>query len=290
MPAWVTYINPLYYLYFNPVFQRRMIRNILGTRISQKAAFIAGFVSSFPSLALDVNWVMMVPLLVTGVPAYFGLVLIVLLAAMIRVQGVAVASTIRCIRELALQDRRDPVLTTPLSDSAVFFGVTIGNPMRGHVLFETAASFVLGLSVMYVLLGASALIITVITSPAGALWLLLEIALTLLLLCYMVALAATILLLLTFSSALYAAFLDALSAVIMAIVHFLLVIAVGCWFVFEPLIRSINMQMSEIDALIRLGLAALLLLGWLILATYGTGWAALILFSRSRRPGVYVGR
>ncbi len=281
IPVWAKLIGPLNRLYRTPILQRRVIRDNLDTMITRPVAAGAGVILSIIASYL-LKGSNLPHLLELAIPILFVAILV-----LYRLAGTALVATSRNMRDLVETERQDVALTTLMDDGSFYYGVSIGNLLKGNKLFETGGCFVAGYLFMYLVIDIPvALMTSLFSPPTGTLyfgWMLIQILVA----CWALTLGVSILLLIAFSAALYATYLDTLTAVIMSAVHSLAVMLFGGFMLYIPfLIRSID-NMNDNDMLLGLASGGVFLLAWMILAVYLTSWTGLASFARARRPGYY---
>ncbi len=281
IPRWVYHIPPLYRMYWNPVFQRCIIRSELDIGISPHASFYTG-------AAISVILSLLVFIEPVG-KLYFvlGFEILAVLMFVLRIVGSALISSARNMHSLIVEDMKDAVLTTPLKNSSIYYGISIGTLMRGASIIEVSGAFVIGL-----VLGMASM--WILAYPLGAytplmawqppyMWLLKLAGVS----AVLFFLGIMILLIFSFASTMYATYLDVLTSVIMSLVHFTASVGFGACMIFIPfVVRDINnVQNSDIKMGLLFG--GLFLVAWLGLVVLGTGWSGLMRFARARTPGYY---
>jgi hypothetical protein len=285
IPGWTKYIPMLYLMFWNPVFQRRIMRSRIIPAIRPGHTFWTGVIIS----VLSFPW---------GYPAlanssrilYYiimGVVVVLIAIIAVRLFWVSAVVTITRMKDLLTEDQKDPVLTTPLSDRAIFFGECVGNVMKGHLVFEAAVSFALGLAVPYVtIILFLALFLTMFFIFIGFPALIAILTLTVPI-AWMIFMSIMILLLLAFSAGYYAIISDFSVAILMTILHTALFTAIGSMFLFLPFYLGNITLMEPNQMLLGFGAGTLFQVCWMLISVYGTGWAGLRAFSMHRRPGYY---
>lgn len=285
IPRWVGLFPALHKMYWNPVFQRRVIRKRLEPALTSAHTFWGGVIISiltfhwgYAALASSNNVINYIILGTVGIS-------IAVIAA--KLFWVSVIVTVTRMKELLTEDRKDPVLTTPMSDKEIFFGECVGNVMKGHLVFEAAVSFVLGLIAPYffilILLTLFLSLFLLFIGPAILLY-----ALTLLIpIAWMIFMSAMLLLLLAFSAGYYSILTDNAVAIMMAVLHTILFTAIGSSLLFVPFYVSDLSNLEPNQMLMGFGAGALFQVCWMIISVYGTAWMGLKAFSNKRRPGFY---
>ncbi|MCX6646545.1 MAG: hypothetical protein NTY09_09330 [bacterium] len=285
IPRWVRYIPALHNMYWNPVFQRRVIRKRLEPAIGSGHTFWTGVIISiltfgwgYTALANSSRTLNYIILSVLGV-------LIAIIA--VRLFWVSVILTVNRMKDLLTEERKDPVLTTPLTDREIFYGECVGNVMKGHLVFEATVCFAFGLVAPYILI---LIILTLFLSIffifigfaaiIGMLTLVIPIA-------WMVFMSVMILLLLAFSAGYYAILTDNTVAIMMAILHTALFTIIGSSLLFLPFFLADVTLLEPKQMLIGFGAGVLFQVCWMLISVYGTAWMGLRAFSLSRRPGFY---
>ena len=268
-------------MYWNPVFQRRLIRSTMEIGITKRNAFITGAVIVFilsilPFFSPEVRMIITV-----------WLIAIAVFIIVIRLMGSALVSTAHGMRNIIAEDMKDPLLTTPVKNASIYYGVTLGSLMRGYKIIESMAGFIVGMLASY----AGMVFVQIVLKTVGPIeiwiipfmWL---INITFIAVGIFV-LGMLILLLITFASGYYATFLDLLTSIIMAVFHFALTVGSGGFFLYIPFIlRDIHqMQPDEISNGFMFG--GLFMIGWIALATIGTAWMGVISLAKKRCPGFY---
>ena len=267
VPYWVEPFAPLIRYYSNPIFQKNLLRNTIVINFDLTWSFYIGM---FFFLVLAAN------------PGAWPLIIGVELFALFKIFPYAVPSTIEGLKNILNRDRHDPLLSAPIPDGAIYFGVVFGRLMRGSEMLGHLFAFFGGLLV----LPGAALVIMIILSPFF-----LSIAryfgesahgfgMLLLLIVSMLSVFPA----LNFSAGLYGLVLDRQSAIAAAVFHtlFVLVAPVLLGILILYLLDSEVMRGGMISAAITVPAVVVQLFSIYLSARMG-----LSLFSRLRRQGIY---
>jgi len=281
IPLWVKHIPSLHHMYWNPVFQRRIIRNVLDFGITKKSGFIFG--------AVYVLILTMATFITPEVKMTLtlGLVSVGVLLILFRLIGSALVSTPKGMRNIMAEDMKDPVLTTPITNASIYYGVTLGTLMRGYMVIESMASMIIGIVFSY----AAMVFIRLVLKSVWTLevWLipfkwLVSLAV---ISAGMFALGMLILLLFSFAAGYYATFLDTLTSVIMAVVHFMFMFGFGASLLYIPFILRDFSLMAQDEFVNGMLFGGLFMIGWIAMTVIGTAWMGVLSLARRRCPGFY---
>jgi len=281
-PRWVEGFGPLVTLWGNPIFQRRYVIGRLEPTLGARKAFIVGLVCSlalngFLYFVTDRQNAMELGLLVTiALPG-----------------GIAVCFTglrlfLTCLIATPLEFRREvgeeqlgAILSTPISDSQVFFGECISGLMRGLGAIEEVIALLAGLVIPYLLLMSP--IFWPIVKEAGihAVWWAVLFGLVVIML-------ALLLVITSVAAGLYSVVMPVVATVPATFFHVFILVA-----------GSMYMGNRLVDAFARLAHIqyVYILVRFLSLGVFEISAMALILamtshfgvlaFARARRPGYY---
>ena len=285
IPGWVKYVPALHRMYWNPVFQRRVMRGRLQPALKSAHTFWMGVIVSI----LTFGWGYSA---LSGSSSALNYILLGILGILIaiiaiRLFWVSVIITVNRMKELLTEDRMDAVLTTPLTDREIFYGECVGNVMKGHLVFEATVSFAFGLVAPYILiLFIFALFLSIFMIFVGFTILLYGLNL-LIPIVWMVFMSVMLILLLAFSAGYYSILTDNVVAVMMSILHSVVLTAVGSSLLFLPFYLTDLTTLEPNQMLIGFGAGALFQVCWMIISVYGTAWMGLRAFSLRRRSGYY---
>ncbi len=272
-------------MFWNPVFQRRLIRKRLEPAINAAHTFWVGFIVSFMSFGWGYEALRTSNNIVNYI--ILGLIGVSIATIAIRLFWTSVILTVNRMKDLLTDERKDPILTTPMTDPEIFYGECVGNVMKGHLVFEATIGFVLGIVAPYIIILLLLTLVTTLFSIKYGLMLILYAVALLIPVVWMIFMSATILLMLAFAAGFYAILTDNAVAIMLTIIHTAFFVAIGAAFVSIPFFIGNISQLAPNQMLTGFGGGALFQVCWMLLCAYGTGWMGLRAFSLSRRPGYY---
>lgn len=150
-PVWVQWIGPLSAIWGNPVFQRRYLLRKMSPSLGTRRAFIAGVVLSS---ALNV----FLRIIAGDDALWLGFSLTILIPGFIfssigfvRIFSSSMIHTPNELRFEISSGTSGTLLTTPLTDSEIFFAECISGIMRALGAFEESVSLITGLAIPFLL-------------------------------------------------------------------------------------------------------------------------------------------
>ena len=267
VPYWVEPFAPLRRYYSNPIFQKNLLRNTIVLNFDPTWSFYIG---------------MFFFLVLAASPQAWPLIIGVGLFALFKIFPHAVPSTIEGLRNILDRDRHDPLLSAPIPDGAIYFGVVLGRLMRGSELLGHLFAFFGGL----LILPAAALVIMIILTPFfhSVRSYLAEIINVLGMLLLLIVSMLMIFPVLNFSAGLYGLVFESLSAIAASVFHalFVLVAPILLGILTVYLVNGEVMRGGTISAVITVPAVVVQLF-----SIYLTARMGLRLFSRLRRQGIY---
>ena len=281
-PLWVENVGPLMDVWGNPIFQRRYVLWRLAPSLGAFKAFVVGLLFS-----LVLNAFL---LFVTEKEEAAGLGFLVTVAIPgglavtftgVRLFVSCMVATPREFRTELAADMLGPILTTPMSDSKVYFAECLSGLMRGLGAIEEVVALLVGLLLPYLLLMSPVLLPYALDAGIESLWWIVLFGMFLLAIILLLVLS-------TLAAGLYAIMLPVAATVPVAMFHVLVIWLgtsfVGFWAV-GVVSRFVRLLGSE--PLVYLLTATTLEILSLALFTVLTGHLGVLAFARARRPGYY---
>jgi hypothetical protein len=280
-PQWMEGIGPLMEYWGNPIFQRRYLLNRVTPAFDPLWALSVGF---WLSLAINLFLAFCAGESALGL----GVLVTLVIPGSIALAIMSVRMFTSCLLATPLELKRElhsdalgPILTTPISDSRIFFAEVASGIMRGLGAVEEVLAILIGLTGGYLLGMCWQLWPIVHEAGIVAVWLAVF--------CIMGLIAAIQLLVLTaLAAGLYAIVLPVGVAVAATLVHVVICALISPFLFLFPLdaIAEMSGGLTMDPVLVLLGFAFLEIVV-LAVATTVTGRLGVRAFATARRPGYY---
>ncbi len=280
VPDWVIRIPTIKKFFNNPVFRRRISLSHPFAIITNKVAFFIGVgIGYFLPLVPYLDTSSEIEILI-NINKYAAIIMV------IRLLGPVLMYSARGIGEILSTDKKDPILTTPIRNADLFYGICYGNLARGCKVIGVVFTFCIGTIVTYVAIAVTSGLLQIF--HAGP-WLetfyngIGILAITI----WFFLFAVLTLLLFTYSAAYFATFFDFSLSILLSIVYSTTILVFGRFYVVAPWLGENIQIVNELGFVFTKLAGYMVILGVVVVMVYGTGRAGLARFSRARCPGRY---